>query len=97
MYNAHGYPSLHCAEIYNSASSNLASLALARLKLARVCLLTLDTPFVAEQVHPKCKYIYPNTQIYCVLSEDIDSNKPYHRGNSLLGFSCLLVWFFFLI
>lgn len=67
MYNAHRYPSLHCAEIYNSASSNLASLVLARLKLAWVCVLTLDTPCIAEQVHPKCKYIYPNMQIYCVV------------------------------
>lgn len=58
MYNAHKFLSLNCAEICNSASSNLSSLVLARLKLAWVCLLTVDTPFVAEQVHPKCKHIY---------------------------------------
>lgn len=84
MYNAHRFLSLNCAEIRNSASSNLSSLVLARLKLAWVCLLTADTPFVAEQVHPKSKHIYPNMQIYCVLYEDIDSNGHYHRGRSLL-------------
>lgn len=57
MYKAHRFLSLNCAEIHNFASSNLSSLVLGRLKLAWVCLLTVDTPFVAEQVHPKRKYI----------------------------------------
>lgn len=57
MYKAHRFLSLNCAEIHNSASSNLSSLVLGRLKLAWVCLLTVDTPFVAEQVNPKRKYI----------------------------------------
>lgn len=43
-----------------TASSNLLSFVLAGLTLAWVCMLTLHTPWAAQQVHPKRTYIYPN-------------------------------------